>query len=90
MWGFFEPSYVIRISIMGNNHVDDSMLDVRELSRLLNCSERHARQMILRGCVPGVIRLGRSIRLDRKTIMDWISQGCPVADLLKSVEVTDE
>lgn len=50
---------------------------VGDLARLLNCSEKHVRVLIQRGSVPGVVRLGRLVRLNRQAITAWLSHNCP-------------
>lgn len=47
--------------------------DVPDLATLLKCSERHVRRMIDAGTIPGVIRIGRLVRLHRGVIDDWLT-----------------
>jgi excisionase family DNA binding protein len=49
----------------------------RDLAQLLQCSGRHVWRLIDMGTVPGVIRLGRLVRLHRPTIDRWLADGCP-------------
>ena len=61
------------------------LVDVPELCKLLGgISDRHARRMIDAGTIPGVVRLGRLIRIRRDKLEKWIAEGCP-----KSVASTD-
>lgn len=51
------------------------VLTVPELARLLRIGRNSAYEAIQRGEIPGVIRVGRSIRVSRATVVRWISQG---------------
>lgn len=54
------------------------LIDVPELCKLLgDISDRHARRMIDAGTIPGVVRLGRLIRIRRDELEKWIADGCP-------------
>ena len=53
--------------------VDQGVYDVRDLARLLKCSDRHVRRMIDAGEVPGVRRFGRLIRASRAVVDKWLS-----------------
>ncbi len=50
---------------------------VVDLAGLLQCSDRHVWRLIDAGRIPGVIRLGRIVRLHRATIDQWLAAGCP-------------
>jgi excisionase family DNA binding protein len=48
--------------------------DVPDLAKLLKCSERHIRNMVEVGNIPGVIRFGRLVRFHRGIVNDWLSE----------------
>lgn len=54
--------------------LDTGTYDVPELTALLKCSERHIRNMIERGVIPGVLRIGRIVRLHRGIVNDWLAE----------------
>jgi excisionase family DNA binding protein len=64
----------------GPNHHRDvpPLLSVADLSKRLNCSERHIRRIVDSGALTP-IRLGRILRFDAELIERWIQQGCPRA-----------
>ncbi|MBL9106478.1 MAG: helix-turn-helix domain-containing protein [Myxococcales bacterium] len=49
------------------------MLTVRELALLLATSSAGVYSRVARGQVPGVLRIGRSIRFDPRVIAQWLS-----------------
>jgi excisionase family DNA binding protein len=53
------------------------LLTVGDAARLLNCSRRQVYRLADAGKLPAPVRLGALVRWPRKTIMEWISQGCP-------------
>jgi excisionase family DNA binding protein len=50
---------------------------VSDLSGRLQCSERHIWLLIDQGLVPGVMRLGRLVRLHGPTVDAWLAAGAP-------------
>lgn len=46
---------------------------VADLAVLLQCSERHVRNQIEGGNIPGLLRFGRIIRFHRQTIHSWLA-----------------
>lgn len=55
------------------------LIDVREVSRLLNLSTRSVWRMLSAGQLPEPVRIGRSVRWSRERIRVWIEAGCPQA-----------
>jgi excisionase family DNA binding protein len=49
---------------------------VRDLAARLQCSERHIWRLIDQGRVPGVLRIGRLVRLHGATVDAWLAGGC--------------
>jgi excisionase family DNA binding protein len=50
---------------------------VADLARLLQCSTRHVWRLIDLGRVPGVLRLGRLVRISKPIADAWLAAGCP-------------
>jgi excisionase family DNA binding protein len=57
--------------------LDASTYTVPDLARLLQCSERHVWRMIDMGRIPGVMRIGRLVRIARTVADAWIADGAP-------------
>jgi excisionase family DNA binding protein len=57
-----------------------SVLTVDELRLRLRCGRRAAYEAIARGEVPGVIRLGRSIRISTAAVDRWLNGDGEVTD----------
>ena len=53
------------------------LVDLAELAVLLKISARTAKRMAAAGELPGLVRLGRLVRFDRRVIERWIADGCP-------------
>jgi excisionase family DNA binding protein len=53
------------------------LLTVTDLATMLAVSSRHIYRMIDAGRMPRPIKLGGSVRWDRRIIEDWIAAGCP-------------
>ena len=56
------------------NAMEAGTYDVPDLAALLKCSERHIRNMLETGAIPGVIRIGRLVRFHRGIVTDWLAQ----------------
>jgi excisionase family DNA binding protein len=54
----------------------DPEYTVHDLAQRLQCSDRHIWRMLDRKLIPGVIRIGRLVRLHRPTVDAWIANGC--------------
>lgn len=50
---------------------------VPDVSRIGNWSDKTTRRLIDAGKLPGVIRIGRMVRVDLDILGRWIEQGCP-------------
>ena len=57
------------------------LLDMRDVARLLNCSERHVRRLADSRRMPRPIRLGALLRWSRPLLMDWVVDGCPPVEI---------
>lgn len=55
----------------------NEFLVANEVARMLRVSPRHIYRMEKDGRIPEAVRLGSAVRWRRKTIDDWIAEGCP-------------
>ncbi len=46
---------------------------VRDLAKLIGCSDQHVRNMVTRNEVPGAFRLGKLIRFQRDLVDRWLA-----------------
>jgi len=53
-----------------------SLLDVRAVAKLLDCSERHIYRLRDAGRMPPPVRLGALVRWRRHDIDAWLAGGC--------------
>ena len=53
------------------------LLDVRSISKILDCSSRHVYRLADAGRMPAPVKLGSLVRWPRNAIEDWIAAGCP-------------
>jgi excisionase family DNA binding protein len=51
------------------------VMNVIELAALLRVDRKSAYALVARGEVPGVRRIGRTIRISRDAVLDWLRQG---------------
>jgi excisionase family DNA binding protein len=68
-----------------NNPVSQStsnavMLGVRDVAKMLQCSDRHVTNMWKGGRLPAPVKLGQLVRWPRTMIEDWIQAGCPAGE----------
>lgn len=54
---------------------DPAVYRVEDLVEILQCGRRQVYESIQRGEIPGVIRLGRSIRISRHAVEEWLGTG---------------
>ena len=52
------------------------VLTVEEVAKLLRISRGAAYQAVRRGELPGVRRVGRTLRVSRDAVLSWLGQGC--------------
>lgn len=55
-------------------------LSVDEVAGLLGVSARHTWKLHATGRVPRPVRLGRSVRWQRKELLAWLDAGAPTRD----------
>ena len=60
--------------------IEPLLLKPGEVATLLGISRSRAYEMLARGDLPGVIRLGRSVRVSRKALVDWVDQAAGFAE----------
>jgi excisionase family DNA binding protein len=53
-----------------------TLLTVREVADMLQCSERHVYRLEEKGLMPKAVRLGGIVRWQSEKISVWIKDGC--------------
>jgi excisionase family DNA binding protein len=49
-----------------------------QAAQALGVSKRTVKRAVAEGTIPGVVRpLGRTVRISRRSLEDWIARGCP-------------
>ena len=54
---------------------EPTVLTVDEVARVLRVDRKTIYELIRRGELPGVRRLGRSVRIHRPTVLAWLAEG---------------
>jgi excisionase family DNA binding protein len=54
-----------------------ALLDVQAVATLLSCSTRHVYRLADAGKMPPPVKLGALVRWPRKSIENWLAEGCP-------------
>jgi excisionase family DNA binding protein len=52
------------------------LLTVSEVAQMLRTTRKAAYAMVERGQLPGVLRIGRRVRVSRARLLDWLRQKC--------------
>lgn len=55
--------------------VELKLLTVLEVAEILRVSTDHVYEMVRQGKLPGVVRVGRYIRIQAHELMEWIDGG---------------
>lgn len=50
----------------------ETRLRVKDVAKLLDCSEQHIRNLVSRGEIPGAYRFGRLLRFDATAVTAWL------------------
>jgi len=51
------------------------VLTIPEVAKLLRLSRGAAYMAAARGHIPGVVRVGKALRVSRDAVLEWLSQG---------------
>jgi len=54
--------------------IEPALLSIEEAARLLNIGRTRAYEMASAGTLPGVVHIGRSVRVSRKRLEAWIDE----------------
>ena len=57
--------------------LDPATYTVAQFATVLQCSERHVWRQIDLGAIPGVLRIGRLVRISRTIADAWLAAGSP-------------
>ncbi len=50
----------------------ETRLRVKDVARLLDCSEQHVRNLVNRGEIPGAFKIGKLLRFDAAAVQAWL------------------
>jgi len=58
------------------NHLQQypTLLTIKEVAGVLQCSDKTIRRMIKEGAVPGVIRIGKAVRINGEILLKYIKE----------------
>lgn len=63
-----------------NTTCPSELLNVREVSKLLGCSQRHIYRLTDAGKMPRPVKLGALVRWRKTELTKWLETGCPPID----------
>jgi len=63
---------------------EEEMLTVPEVAKILRVEQKTIYRAIKRGEVPGVRRIGRSLRVSRRVLMAWLHKENQVDQIAKT------
>jgi excisionase family DNA binding protein len=55
-------------------NVAKEWISLKEMQELLNIGSTKAYELVASGSIPGVIKIGRVIRINRRELDDWLQQ----------------
>jgi excisionase family DNA binding protein len=69
------PEYAVEEGVRSRNDIDlpPPLLTVQELAVLLTTSSSGVYARVARGQIPGVLRIGRTLRFEPRVIARWLS-----------------
>jgi excisionase family DNA binding protein len=59
----------------GGGSMPEKLLRMSEVAALIDTSLPRAYELVRQGVIPGVVRLGRQIRVNPDVLAEWITQG---------------
>jgi excisionase family DNA binding protein len=68
----YHPS--LKVNTRMTSSIQPLLLRPSEVARLLAVSRSRTYEMIARGELPGIVRIGRSVRVSRQALVDWIDR----------------
>jgi excisionase family DNA binding protein len=66
------PTNVFTRRPLGTERELPPLLRVEEVAQLLRVNRKSAYAAVEAGAIPGVVRVGRSIRVSRDAVLDWL------------------
>ena len=63
--------------IVTKRNDSERLIDIKAVSQMLACSQRHVFRLIATDRIPKPIKLGGCLRFSRDSIEAWIEKGCP-------------
>lgn len=55
--------------------MEKEFFTIRSLAKYLDLSEQTTYKLAREGAIPGRIKVGRSVRFNKKVVMDWLQGG---------------
>lgn len=59
---------------MATDTIEPELLRLEEAARVLRIGRSRAYEMAAAGTLPGLIRIGRSLRVSRRSLIRWIDE----------------
>lgn len=73
------------------SHPQDQLaLSASELASQLGISRAHVWKLASLGRLPAPVRLGRSVRWDKGTILAWLAAGAPAQELWERMQAAEK
>ena len=69
--------------------MENALMKPLQVGEYLMCGRSKTYQMLMNGTIPGVVRIGRSLRVNRKALDEWIAAGCPGASDKSELKVLE-
>ena len=60
----------------GPETAQPELLSVEDVATLLRCSPRHIYRLADRGHMPRPVKLGALVRWSRRSVLEWVYDGC--------------
>jgi predicted DNA-binding transcriptional regulator AlpA len=57
------------------------LITTKQAARLANCGERTLWRWSRAGIAPAPLKIGGTVRYSRHSILEWIADGCPAAEM---------
>lgn len=55
--------------------MEKEFFTIRSLAKYLDLSDQTTYKLAREGAIPGRIKVGKSVRFNKKVVMDWLQQG---------------
>jgi len=76
-------------NVGGSETAQAELLSVDDVATLLRCSPRHIYRLADRGHMPRPVKLGALVRWSRRSVLEWVYDGCRPRRSVKAVPSHD-